>query len=74
MKINREAWKPCELCVGSALNHVGIKNYFGFRIHLNDSGELPPQEEMFKFCPKCGRPLNEQAWEMLEKRLDGTYE
>lgn len=22
------------------------------------------------FCPKCGRPLNEQAWEMLEKRLE----
>lgn len=23
------------------------------------------------FCPKCGRPLTEQAWQELEKRLDG---
>lgn len=23
------------------------------------------------FCPKCGRPLTDAAWEMLEKRLEG---
>lgn len=24
------------------------------------------------FCPHCGRPLNDAAWEMLEKRLEGA--
>lgn len=24
------------------------------------------------FCPKCGRPLTDAAWEMLEKRLEGA--
>lgn len=24
------------------------------------------------FCPKCGRPLTDAAWEMLEKRLEGN--
>lgn len=23
------------------------------------------------FCPKCGRAMNDAAWEMLEKRLEG---
>lgn len=24
------------------------------------------------FCPKCGRPLTDAAWDMLEKRLEGA--
>lgn len=24
------------------------------------------------FCPKCGRAMNADAWEMLEKRLEGA--
>ncbi len=24
------------------------------------------------FCPKCGRPLTDQAWDELEKRMRGT--
>ena len=33
-----------------------------------------PANSVFKinFCPHCGRPLTEAAWEMLEKRLDGA--
>lgn len=26
----------------------------------------------YSFCPCCGRPLTETAWEMLEKRLEGA--
>lgn len=25
----------------------------------------------YSFCPYCGRPLTDAAWEMLEKRLGG---
>lgn len=24
------------------------------------------------FCPHCGRPLTDAAWDMLEKRLEGA--
>lgn len=26
----------------------------------------------YSFCPHCGRPLTDTAWEMLEKRLEGN--
>lgn len=26
---------------------------------------------IIKFCPECGRPLTDEAWEILEKRLMG---
>ena len=26
---------------------------------------------IIKFCPECGRPLTDEAWEILEKRLRG---
>lgn len=31
-----------------------------------------PANSVFKinFCPECGRPLTDEAWEMLEKRLE----
>lgn len=25
----------------------------------------------YSFCPHCGRPLTDAAWEMLQKRLEG---
>lgn len=33
-----------------------------------------PANSAFKinFCPECGRPLTDAAWDMLEKRLEGA--
>lgn len=45
--IDREAWKPCELC--------NKPEYF-MRNH---------------YCQHCGRPLTEEAWDALEKRIRG---
>lgn len=28
----------------------------------------------YKFCPRCGKPLTEEAWDELEKRLRGCKE
>lgn len=69
--IDREAWKPCELCGGDKLDGVGFADHFGLRVYLSGGTNKPPENERFQFCPKCGRPLTPEAWAMLEKRLRG---
>ena len=57
--IYREAWEPCELCSisdGTPAKHLILAE--------TCNGEA-------KYCPECGRPLTEEAWAMLEKRLMG---
>lgn len=65
--IDREAWEPCELCNYGRLDRVG----FDDRVYLCSGNCYPPENERFGFCPKCGRPLTEEAWAELEKRLRG---
>ena len=64
--IDREAWN-CDLCNSGNLQHAG----FDDRIYLSCGSSRPPENERFQFCPKCGRPLTEEAWSELEKRLRG---
>lgn len=67
MKINREAWKPCEKC---QYEDEEMRIYYP----SDWDGGIGFEMDYAIFCPKCGRPLNEQAWEILEKRLGGAYE
>lgn len=72
--IDREAWKPCERCkpkekpldrfIGHEFQIDGSEIYY----HDTDDGW---EGEEIKFCPWCGRPLTEEAWDELEKRLRG---
>lgn len=72
--IDREAWEPCEVC--------GEKDPFGnpkFSHHfvVDESSlyfcdsDFGWEGEKIKFCPFCSRPLTEEAWAELEKRLNG---
>lgn len=72
--IDREAWEPCRKCKSCGnCQHAGdydpYEGYFGdcescdVKTHSNFSP--------VNFCCSCGRPLTEEGWAMLEKRLRG---
>lgn len=62
--IDREAWEPCIKCNG--------KCYFCKFNETSKCGKCKNHEfysPMFNFCPDCGRPLKEDAWAELGKRM-----
>lgn len=68
-RLDRKAWEPCTKC-GSCFSCVhSTKN-------INDSRnacfwcEQKNQFNPMNFCPKCGRPLTDEAWQILEKRIE----
>lgn len=65
-QIDREKWKPCELC--GMLNDEITCRFAKFTAY--DQSKTVRYTSA-KFCPECGRPLTEAAWEELEKRLRG---
>ena len=64
--IDREAWKPCVVCGkadGCITASYCTEDPQGLTITNHNVKSV--------FCPKCGRPLTEEAWAELEKRLRG---
>ena len=71
--IDRETWEPCYACKScgnceEAGKATGEKINYAHPCHscLNCDNFKP-----VAFCRKCGRPLTEEAWAELEKRLRG---
>lgn len=76
--IDREAWEPCEYCNDQEdpclKDGCFRKNRWkcGFTCDkYQDFQERKRILEKSKFCPRCGRPMTEEAWAQLEKRLRG---
>lgn len=72
--LDRSAWEPCGACKnGKDEIEIEIPAFEALAIcnqHMNHG----PLRVLFRypFCPYCGRPLTDAAWEMLEKRLEGA--
>lgn len=70
--LDRSAWKPCEQCRnGNTIIDIPACDQFGL-IHNGKSNEQLHFLFQFPFCPHCGRPLTDAAWDALENRLEGT--
>lgn len=78
--LDRSRWEGCEYCAHQKdnielclmLSHDESDCDRGMYIHdgclISNSGEF--QYVKIRFCPMCGRPLTEEAWAELERRLE----
>ena len=63
--LNRELWEPCSRCF-EELDNDTMRIYYP--AHWDDGIGFEYGDAMF--CPNCGRPLTDSAWETLEKRFE----
>lgn len=70
--IDREAWEPCSRC---RPQENSLDRFSGHEFLIDDAeiyfydSEDGWEGEEIKFCPWCGRPLTDEAWAELEKRV-----
>ena len=68
----RSVWEPCGACKNGEVE-IEIPAFEAMAVcnqHLNH-GPLH-FSFLYPFCPYCGRPLTDAAWEMLKRRLEGA--
>lgn len=75
--IDREAWEPCLFCCEKNKGRKTLAfDSAGDAVTIEIDGDNAAIESdsmgfIVRFCPECGRPLTEEGWDMLEKRLRG---
>ena len=57
----------CVLCKWGGLDCVGVD---GDGIYLSK----PPKDEKVRFCPVCGKPLTDEAVDMMLERMEGAID
>lgn len=65
-----KSWAGCEYCEKHKINLVRIE------MNYNDSPGSPERlnpTRVPKFCPMCGRPLTDEAMDIVMKRLEALY-
>lgn len=66
-----KSWAGCEYCEKHKIDLVRIE------MNYNDSPGSPERlnpTRVPKFCPMCGRPLTDEAVDIVMKRLEELYE
>ena len=66
-----KVWSPCNFCAGA-------KYITGEVTAVYPVSETRQQETLaegdFDFCPVCGRPITDEAVQMVMERLEALYE
>ena len=66
-----KAWRGCDFCNRADFGEFGFeitKHYAKICCALGNWRF--PEKEQFLFCPKCGKPLTDEAMEMALERLE----
>lgn len=75
-RLDRSAWEPCEECKeisywDEKCDNCRYDDLFANQEPCASCESKSKWEPCYSFCPRCGRPLTDAAWDMLEKRLEG---
>ena len=66
-----KVWSPCNFCAGAKYITGGVTAVYPV-------SETHQQETLaegdFDFCPVCGRPLADEAVQMVMERLEALYD
>ena len=66
-----KVWSPCNFCAGAKYITGGVTAVYPL-------SETRQQETLaegdFDFCPVCGRPLTDEAVDMVMERMEALYE
>lgn len=63
-KLDRSRWKGCEFCLSERQDQ-------GPCVCACSSFNISNKQYATRFCPACGKPLIEEAWAELERRIGG---
>lgn len=70
-KLDRSHWEGCEWCnqryCDNCFWQIKMKDRFRCERCIDKSGWAP----IVSYCSDCGRPLTEEAWAELERRING---
>lgn len=72
-RLDREEWEPCEDCEDYSVKCCANCRYrenLQYQDPCNSCYCVDKWEPKENFCPECGRPLTDEAWQMLEKRIE----
>ena len=69
--IDREAWEPCAECEKKSCDNCRYSEYFSYLEPCKSCENASEWKPVQNFCGDCGRPLTDEAWAVLEKRLRG---
>ena len=67
-RLDRSAWEPCrrcKTCQSCKSSICGLDDKSSECYDCDNMGNYEPMG----FCPWCGRPMTDAAWEMLERRI-----
>ena len=75
--IENTKWPSCERCIQDGCLEWEDGMPHEFRVHEDAiyyfDRHYGWEGETISFCPFCGRPLTDEAWTELKKRLEGHY-
>ena len=72
--IDRSKWEPCAVCENETCRtciNAGMVSYGDPCCECDATASGGSYYEPSNFCPHCGRPLAEEAWAELERRVRG---
>lgn len=74
LHIDREKWEPCKECNEKTCENCDFLVTESWEAPCKNCINRSCWKPLNKFCPECGRPLTDEAWAEMQKRLEGMMD